>query len=85
MDPYNDKTMEIKDICKSLNISRPTLYGCVAKTRRGTQWPGGSPFLLCLGRHSKEADDEGDLPGDVSFAHPSGLSLAKHVHHLVAL
>ena len=41
--------------------------------------------MLGLGRHSKEAGDEGDLPGDVSFAHPADLSLAKHVHDLVAL
>ena len=32
--------------------------------------------MLGLGRHSKEAGDEGDLPGDVSFAHPADLSLA---------
>lgn len=30
----------------------------------------GSPFLLGLGRHSKQAGDEGDLPVDVSFATP---------------
>ncbi len=42
-------------------------------------------FLLSLGGHSKQAGDEGDLPDDVSFAHPSDLSLAKHVHHLVAM
>src|SRR5215467_3853875 len=40
-----------------------TNYGCVAKTRRGTQWP----FLLGLGGHSKQAGDEGDLPDDVTF------------------
>ncbi len=39
----------------------------------------GSPFLLCLGRHSKEAGDEGDLPGDVSFVRSSDLSLAHHL------
>ena len=44
----------------------------------------GSPFLLSLGYHSKEAGDEGDLPADVSFAHPADLSLANHVHHLIA-
>jgi hypothetical protein len=32
--------------------------------------------LLGLGRHSKEAGDEGDLSADVCFAHPSDLSLA---------
>ena len=41
--------------------------------------------MLCLGRHAKEAGDEGDLPGDISFAYPSDLSLANHVHHLVPL
>jgi hypothetical protein len=41
--------------------------------------------LLRLGGHSKQAGDEGDLPGDISFAHPSDLSLANHVHDLVAL
>ncbi len=39
----------------------------------------GSPFLLCLGCHSDEVGDEGDLPGDVSFAHSSDLSLAHHL------
>ncbi len=29
----------------------------------------GSPFLLSSGRHSKQAGNEGNLPGDVSFAH----------------
>ncbi len=42
-------------------------------------------FLWCLGRHSKEAGDEGDLPGDVSFAHPSDLTLPEHVHARVPL
>jgi hypothetical protein len=41
--------------------------------------------LLRLGSHSKEAGDEGDLSGDVSFAHSSDLSLANHVHDLVSL
>ena len=45
----------------------------------------GSPFLLCLGRHSEEAGDEGDLPADVSFAHPLHLSLANHMHRFIAL
>ena len=43
------------------------------------------PFLLSLGRHSKQAGDEGDLPSDVSLVHPSDLSLANHVHHFVPL
>ena len=43
------------------------------------------PFLLSLGRHSKQTDDEGDLPVDVSFAHSSDLSLANHVHGLIPL
>jgi hypothetical protein len=42
-------------------------------------------LLLGLSRHSKQAGYEGDLPGDVSFAHTSHLSLAKHVHHLIPL
>jgi hypothetical protein len=42
-------------------------------------------FLLGLGGHSKEASDEGDLPTAVSFAHPSDLSLANHVHDLIPL
>ena len=41
--------------------------------------------MLGLGRHSKEAGDEGDLPDDVSFAHLCDLSLANHVHRLVVL
>ena len=59
--------------------------GYVAKTLRGPLWTGGASLLFCLGRHSKEAGDEGDLLHDVSFAHPSDLSLANHVHSLVAL
>ncbi len=35
------------------------------------------PFLLSLGRRSKQTGDEGDLPVDVSFAYPSELSLAE--------
>ncbi len=35
----------------------------------------GSPFLLGLDRHSKQAGDEGDLPVDVSFAHSFDLSV----------
>jgi hypothetical protein len=42
-------------------------------------------FLFSLGSHSKQVGDEGDLSADVSFAHPSDLSLTKHVHHLVSL
>ncbi len=45
----------------------------------------GSPFLLGLDRHSKQAGDEGDLPVDVSFAHSFDLSLANHVRDLVSL
>ncbi len=41
--------------------------------------------LLGLGCYCKQAGDEGDLPTDVSFAHPSDLSLANHVHDLVSL
>ncbi len=43
------------------------------------------PFLLSLGRHSKQACDEGDLPIEISFAHTSDLSLANHVHDLIPL
>src|SRR5437773_8010643 len=43
------------------------------------------PFLLSLGRHSKQAGDERHLPLDGSFAHPSDLSLANHVHDLIPL
>ncbi len=42
-------------------------------------------FLLHLGGHCKQAGDEGDLPGDVSFAHTSDLSLANYVHDLIPL
>jgi len=34
-----------------------------------------STFLLSLGRHSKQAGDEGDLPCDISFVHPLHLPL----------
>ena len=43
------------------------------------------PFLLSLGRRSKQTGEEGDLPVDVSFAYPSELSLANHVHDLIPL
>lgn len=43
------------------------------------------PFWLSLGSCSKQAGDEADLPGDVSFAHTSELSLAHHIHDLVSL
>ncbi len=42
------------------------------------------PFWLSLGSCSKQASDEADLPGDVSFAHTSELSLAHHIHDLVS-
>jgi hypothetical protein len=42
-------------------------------------------LLLGLGSHSKQTGDEGDLPSNVSFAHPSDLPLANHVHNLVSL
>jgi hypothetical protein len=54
------------------------------KNSQKNQWPGGSPFLLCLGGR-EQVGDEGDLPGDVSFAHSCDLSLPDHVHDLVAL
>jgi hypothetical protein len=40
---------------------------------------------LGLGRHSKQAGNEGDQPADVSFAHPSDLPLAYRVQDLVSL
>ncbi len=42
-------------------------------------------LLLGLGCHSKQAGDEGDLPADVSFAHPSDLSLAHYVYGFISL
>ena len=74
---------------KGVTISQPpsdTGWGrlCCKNSRRA-YGARGSPFLLGLGRHSKEAGDEGHLPGDVAFAHPSDLSLANHVHDLVSL
>ena len=47
----------------------------------------GVQFLLWLGlgSYSKQAGDEGNLISDVSFAHPSDLSLANHVHDPVSL
>jgi hypothetical protein len=39
-------------------------------------------FLLGLGRHSKGAGDEGDLPSGVSFAHSSGAIPLQLVLHL---
>ena len=43
------------------------------------------PFLLSLGRHSKQAGDEGNLSHDVPFFHPMHLSLPNHVHTLISL
>jgi hypothetical protein len=43
------------------------------------------PFLLSLGRHSKQAGDERCLTWAVSFVPPSHLSFPNHVHHLVSL
>ena len=40
--------------------------------------------MLGLGRHFKEAGDEGDLPGDVSIDHSVHLSFANHVHGLIS-
>jgi hypothetical protein len=60
------------------------LVGCVAKTR-GARDGREASLLFSLGGHSKQAGDEGDLPSNVSFAHPMHLPLAKHVHHLVSL
>jgi hypothetical protein len=65
---------------KGAAIGSLPFFGCVAKTRRGTQGQGGSPFLLGLGRHPKEAGDEGDLPSDVSFAHPVWITLIMKLH-----
>ena len=41
--------------------------------------------MLRLGRHSKQAGDEGGLILDVALPHPSDLSLPDHVHDLVPL
>ena len=41
--------------------------------------------MLGLGRHSKEAGDEGDLPGDVSLGHSVHLPFANHVHGLISV
>jgi hypothetical protein len=40
---------------------------------------------LCLDRHSKQASDQGDLTGDISFDHPVHLPFADHIHALVPL
>ena len=45
----------------------------------------GSSFLLSLGCHSKQAGNEPDLAGDVSFVYSLYLSFAKHVHDLISL
>ena len=37
------------------------------------------PFLLSLGRHSKQGGDKGYLPQDISFLHATHLSLPDHV------
>jgi len=47
------------------------INGCVAKTIGDTM--GGEPhFLFSLGRHSKQAGDERNLPYDVPFFHCPG-------------
>jgi hypothetical protein len=43
------------------------------------------PFLLSLGRHSKQAGDERNLPQTVPFFDASHLPFPDHVHHLVSL
>jgi len=58
--------------------------GCVAKTH-GEHAGREAHLLLSLGRHSKQAGDEGDRILDVSLPHTVYLPLANHVHHLVAL
>jgi hypothetical protein len=42
-------------------------------------------FLFSLGCHSKQAGDEGNLPGDISFVHVLYLSFPNHIHHLIPL
>ena len=57
---------------------------CCKKSRDNTM---DVSLLLFLGLscHSKQAGYGGHLPGEVSFASTSHLSLAKHVHHLIPL
>ncbi len=44
-----------------------------------------APFLLSLGRRSKQASDIRDLPQNVSFFHTVHLPFPHHVHHLIPL
>ncbi len=43
------------------------------------------PFLLRLGRHSKQLGDERNLASDISFVYPLHLPFPHDVHHLIAL
>ncbi len=43
------------------------------------------PFLLRLGRHSKQAGDERHLPRALSCVHPMHRSRANQVHRFIAL
>ena len=45
----------------------------------------GFPFLLGLGRSSKQAGDERSLPQDVSFVDTAHLPFPDHMYDLVAL
>jgi hypothetical protein len=44
-----------------------------------------SYLLLSLGRHSKQAGDERNLPQDVPFFDTAHLSFPHHVHHLISM
>jgi glyoxylase-like metal-dependent hydrolase (beta-lactamase superfamily II) len=85
LEEYLRSLQLVRDVPVKLVLPGHGAPGCVAKTLRGTQWPGGSPFLLYLSSYSKEASDEGHLPTAVFFVYPSDLSLANHVHDLVSL
>jgi hypothetical protein len=55
------------------------------KNSRGNTMGEKPPFLFSLGRHSKQAGDERNLPQDVPFFHPMHLPLANDVHTLISL
>src|SRR6266567_4970716 len=72
-------------IRQHFNLSSLRLAGLCCKNSRRTFMGVQSHLLFSLGRHAKQAGDEGHLPSDISFVHPVHLSLANHMHRFIAL
>src|SRR5260370_30931864 len=68
-----------------MELSEIEAFGLCCKNAGRNRRDVKPRFLFSLSSHSEQGGDEGDLPADVSFAHPFDLSLTKHVHDLVSL